>query len=301
MRALGNKGTVPVASSVSLRMPDKALVIATAASFSVPLFAALLLGWYGAGLPDTGIGSGFAIIYWMAILLTTWMAFEIASWGAAYVFKPLDPSFLTVITIGCIFGGLTVRPFVVYMIGLFFALAQGGESPTGPPQFVWSLEWLTSFVQEALVILLMWIVANLMLRGPFHLPRFGYAPAGRPGVLPPPPPAPHPAPEPAFLDRLENIQLEQIAALEAEDHYVRIHAEDGSELIHYRFTDAVNEMGSHQGVQVHRSFWVSRDAVESMVRRGRSYDVVLKGGKRIPVGQTYKQSAATEFKDFIAD
>ncbi len=290
-----------MASSVSLSMPDRSVLIATAASFAVPLFAALLLGWYGAGLPDTGIGSGFAIVYWLAILLTTWVAFEVASWAAAYILRPLDPSFLTVITVGCIFGGLTVRPFVVYMIGQFFALAQGGESPTGPPQFVWSVDWLTSFVQEALVILLMWIVANLALRGPFHLPRFGFDPVGRPGVLPPAPTAPHPAPEPAFLDRLEKIQLEQITALEAEDHYVRIHSDTGSELIHYRFTDAVTEMGGHTGVQVHRSFWVSRGAVESVVRRGRSFDIVLKGGQRVPVGQTYKQSAATEFKSFLAD
>jgi hypothetical protein len=300
-RTWETQGMVPVASSVSLGMPDKPVLMGTAASFAVPLFAALLLGWYGAGLPATNIGSGFAIVYWLAILLTTWLAFEIASWGAAYVLKPLNPSFLTVITVGCIFGGLTVRPFVVYMIGQFFALAQGGESPTGPPQFVWSVEWLTGFVQEALVILLMWIVANLALRGPFHLPRFGYAPVGRPGVAPPPVTALHPAPEPAFLERLEKLQLEQITALEAEDHYVRVHSDTSSELIHYRFTDAVNEMGGQTGVQVHRSFWVCRTAVESVVRRGRSFDIVLRGGKRVPVGQTYKQSAATEFKDFLAD
>ena len=289
-----------MASSGQTVMFSRPTALATAASFAVPLFAALLLGWYGAGLPATGIGSTFAIYYWLSILLTTWLAFELATWATAYVLKPLNPPFLAVIATGCIFGGLTVRPFVLYIIGQFFAIAQGTESPTAAPQFVWSLEWLTEFVQEALVILLLWIGANLMLRGPFRLPRFGFAPAGGPAAKNDTE-FEGPLPDPEFTKRLENVSPDAITALEAEDHYVRVHTDTASELIHYRFTDAVNELRGRAGLQVHRSFWVDRGAIESMVRRGRSFDIVLKGGKRIPVGQTYKQSAATEFKDFIAE
>lgn len=287
-------------SSVRPQMFNQPVAVATAASFAVPLFAAVLLGWYGAGLPSTGVGSGFAIVYWLSILLTTWLAFEVASWVAAYVLKPLNPPFIAVIAAGCIFGGLTVRPFVIYMIVQFFAMAQGTEGPSGPPEFIWSLEWLGGFIQEALVIMVMWIGANLMLRGPFHLPRFGFAPAGtaRASVEAA---DDGPVPDPEFFKRLEKVSPDAIAAVEAEDHYVRVHTPETSELIHYRFTDAVNELRGHDGLQVHRSFWVNRAAIDTIVRRGRSFDIVLKGGKRVPVGQTYKQSAATEFKEFIAD
>ncbi|MDG2244671.1 MAG: LytTR family DNA-binding domain-containing protein [Rhodospirillaceae bacterium] len=278
------------------------IAVSTAVSFLVPAFAALLLGWYGAGIPTTGIGSSVAITYWLAILLTTWLAFEIGSWAADYVLRPLTPPFIVVILIGSIVGGLTARPFVVYIIGTFLSVSQGDQAPTvAAPQFVWSTKWLLDFIQEAAVILLLWIGTNFMMRGPLHLRRFGFAPTYQI--------APYASeqtgdesgqiPDPEFIKRLDNITQDEISALEAEDHYVRVHTEGRSELIHYRFSDAVHEQRGQEGLQVHRSYWVSKTAIESIVRRGRSFDIVLKGGKRVPVGQTYKQSAATGFKEFI--
>lgn len=290
-------------SSVQPYTLDRATAISTAGSFAVPFCAAILLGWYGAGFPATGIGSSLAIGYWLAILLPTWLAFEAGSWATAYVMRPLNLRFITVIAIGSVLGGLAVRPFVLYIISGFFSTADGSGEPIPAPQFIWSIDWLAGFIQEALGILLLWVIANLLMRSALHLPRFGFAPhtdvlsgtaaaeASKSAHLA----------EPEFVSRLKDVTLANIAALEAEDHYVRVHTETDSELIHYRFTDAVKEQGSHLGLQVHRSFWVSKNYVESMVRRGRSFDIILKGGKRIPVGQTYKQSAATEFKDYLAD
>ena len=285
-----------MASSANYQVFDRTTAVATAASFAVPACAALLLGWYGAGLPTAGIGSSLAIAYWLAILLTTWLAFEATSWATAYVLRPLNPRFIAVIVIGCIAGGLAARPFVVYIIGTFFSIAQGETTPVAAPQFIWSVDWMLGFVQEAAVILLLWIGTNLMMHGPLGFPRFGFAPAHGMRAS-----SDGPRPEPEFIKRLKDITENDIAALEAEDHYVRVHTAAGSELIHYRFTDAIQELHGQHGLQVHRSFWVSHAAIDSMVRRGRSFDIVLKGGKRIPVGQTYKQSAATEFKAFLED
>jgi hypothetical protein len=293
-----------VASDTHLSVFNRDTAVATAVSFSVPLFAALLLGWYGASIPVVEIGSSVAIAYWMAILLTTWLSFEIGSWAAAYILRPLNPPFIVIILIGCIVGGLTARPFVVYIIGTFLGAAQGDQAaPVAAPQFIWSVEWLLGFIQEAAVILLLWIGTNLMMHGPLHLHRFGFKPtySERPYGVGTSSDDQTPIPDPEFIKRLEDIAQNDIAALEAEDHYVRVHSESGSELIHYRFADAVHEQRGQAGLQVHRSFWVSKAAIESVVRRGRSFDIVLKGGKRIPVGQTYKQSAATEFKAFIQD
>jgi hypothetical protein len=65
---------------------NKATIASTAVSFAVPLFAALLLGWYGASLPLVGIGSSTAIAYWLAILMTTWLAFETGGWAPPPIF-----------------------------------------------------------------------------------------------------------------------------------------------------------------------------------------------------------------------
>ncbi|NKB44297.1 MAG: hypothetical protein GKS03_08480 [Alphaproteobacteria bacterium] len=293
-----------MARDTHLSVFNRDTAVATAVSFAVPSFAALLLGWYGASIPEGGIGSSLAIVYWLAILLTTWLFFEVGSWAAAYVLRPLNPPFVIVILVGCVVGGLTARPFVVYIIGTFLGAAQGDQAtPVAAPQFIWSVEWLLGFVQEAAVILLLWMGTNLMMRGPLHLYRFGFAPTHRtvPYASGSNTDDDAPIPVPEFIKRLDNITQDDITALEAEDHYVRVHTEVRSELIHYRFADAVHEQRGQPGLQVHRSFWVSKTAIENIVRRGRSFDIVLKGGKRIPVGQTYKQSAATEFKEFIQD
>jgi hypothetical protein len=81
-----------------------------------------------------------------------------------------------------------------------------------------------------------------------------------------------------------------ILALTAEDHYLRVHTERGDTLIHHRFSDAVRELGD-AGVQVHRSWWVARQAVERVERDGDRHIVVLRGGVRAPVSRTFGLAA----------
>lgn len=81
-----------------------------------------------------------------------------------------------------------------------------------------------------------------------------------------------------------------IVALNAEDHYLRVHTERGDSLIHHRFSDAVRELGD-AGVQVHRSWWVVTSAVERVERDGDRHVLVLRGGVRAPVSRTYALAA----------
>jgi len=78
----------------------------------------------------------------------------------------------------------------------------------------------------------------------------------------------------------------RIVALAAEDHYLRVHTERGERLIHHRFSDAVRELGD-AGVQVHRSWWVAKDAVERVERDGDRHVLILRGGVRAPVSRTF--------------
>ena len=94
-----------------------------------------------------------------------------------------------------------------------------------------------------------------------------------------------PAPEARFLDRLPAHLGSDLLALEMEDHYVRVHTALGSELILLRMRDAVAELGAIEGAQVHRSWWVARDAVEDVKRDGRNLRLVLTGGLEAPVSR----------------
>lgn len=81
-----------------------------------------------------------------------------------------------------------------------------------------------------------------------------------------------------------------IIALSAEDHYLRVYTERGDTLIHYRFSDAVRALGA-AGVQVHRSWWVAKNAVERIERESSRHVLVLTGGVRVPVSRTYGLAA----------
>ena len=94
--------------------------------------------------------------------------------------------------------------------------------------------------------------------------------------------------QPAFLERLPpRLRGAELYAVEAEDHYLRLHTSRGSDLIAMRLTDAMGELDGVEGAQVHRSWWVARDAVQHGVRRRGRALLTLKGGLKVPVSRTY--------------
>lgn len=89
----------------------------------------------------------------------------------------------------------------------------------------------------------------------------------------------------ALLDRLPPELGSEIIALEMEDHYVRVHTMLGNDLVLMRMRDAVHQLAAIEGMRVHRSWWVARDAVEDVRREGRSLRLRLAGGIEAPVSR----------------
>ncbi|WP_307117484.1 LytTR family DNA-binding domain-containing protein [Sphingomonas kyeonggiensis] len=88
------------------------------------------------------------------------------------------------------------------------------------------------------------------------------------------------------------VRAEDLAGIEAEDHYCRVHRRDGtSALLHYRFGDALDEVAGIDGLQVHRGAWVAAEAVEGAERDGRKWRLLLAGGGSVPVSATYVAAA----------
>jgi hypothetical protein len=92
----------------------------------------------------------------------------------------------------------------------------------------------------------------------------------------------------AFRQRLSARRREaRLIAVEAEDHYLRIHTDAGDELITLRFADALDELAGVAGFQTHRSWWAAAGAIEGVRwRRGRG-ELRLAGGLIAPVSRTY--------------
>ena len=91
---------------------------------------------------------------------------------------------------------------------------------------------------------------------------------------------------PPFLSRLPPHLRDGLLALQMEDHYVRAHGETGSALVLLRMRDAVAELAESDGMRVHRSWWVARNAVEWVRQDGRNFRLILKGGGlEVPVAR----------------
>lgn len=91
---------------------------------------------------------------------------------------------------------------------------------------------------------------------------------------------------PQILKRLPiNLQTAELYALSAEDHYVRVHTSNGDVIILMRLSDAIAETGTLEGAQIHRSWWVSKTAIEVILPKGRAAEITLKKGTRAPVSR----------------
>lgn len=95
-----------------------------------------------------------------------------------------------------------------------------------------------------------------------------------------------------FFARLPiEVRTAKLYAISAEDHYLRVYTSRGESLILMRLTDAIVELGDRNGAQVHRSWWVAADGIQSSLsKNGRKY-LVLKSGVEVPISRTYSKAA----------
>lgn len=84
--------------------------------------------------------------------------------------------------------------------------------------------------------------------------------------------------------RLRKVRL---LALQAEDHYLRVHTEAGDALILMRLGDAIAAVDRLDGARTHRSWWVARDAVAGVSRGDGRATLTLSTGVEAPVSRTY--------------
>lgn len=100
---------------------------------------------------------------------------------------------------------------------------------------------------------------------------------------------PHAEPEAALLARLPAHARAELLHLRMQDHYVEVHTAAGSELLLLRFRDALREVEDVNGLQVHRSHWVARDAVVGVDRRRGSGRIILRlvNGSKVPVSRSF--------------
>lgn len=98
----------------------------------------------------------------------------------------------------------------------------------------------------------------------------------------------------ALLDRLPARLGRDLVQLEAQQHYLRVVTTRGEHLLLHGLAPAVAELArcGLAGMQIHRSVWVAWAHVERLDLRPGSLAVVLRDGRRLPVGRRRARDVA---------
>lgn len=222
--------------------------------FAITIGAALFLAMAGAfGSHDASLPARF--IYWIALMFLGWL------WGAfvsRFFFRRLGPPsnlWLRVL----ITSLLLSAPYsaVVALAGVLVF-----HSHYTPMQ-------IPGLVATVTLISLVMITINVLVDRQSGVTAASSEPS-------------------KFLERLPlKLRGAEVWAVEAEDHYLRLHTSKGQDLILMRLSDAIAELEGIEGAQVHRSWWVSRDAIAEAVRGDGRATLTLKDGAEAPVSRTY--------------
>ncbi len=110
-------------------------------------------------------------------------------------------------------------------------------------------------------------------------------------------PAAAPEYPPEFVAKLPAALRQDILALEAEDHYLRVHTLHGSALVLMRLADAAALIDPRLGLRVHRSWWVAKDAVRALENTPGRAIARLVDDTAVPISRSYLPAARTGLTD----
>lgn len=95
-------------------------------------------------------------------------------------------------------------------------------------------------------------------------------------------------PAPALASLIDTVPKslgDDIIRLHAQDHYVEVVTSLGRALLTERFSDCVEKLEPLEGIQCHRSHWISLNHVVDLTRSGSAYMCSMSNGDRVPVSR----------------
>jgi hypothetical protein len=240
-------------------------------------------------LEQAGYGPGLAF-YAAHGLLPWWTTCALTSLAMVTLAR-FKPSPYILMAIGSITAGFVTLPYTNWLTGF------------------WDARWPVDQLHDQIAPLfsaefwrylgsatLMWFVVNFIFDRFLGLPRYRYViprgydfhdrtseagsrdaeteTASFPG-------------QPGFLERVPvRLTLDQVLAIKAEQHYIRVYTAEREYLVLYRFSDAVREL-DESGLQVHRSYWINKSAIEFIRPGAKKFFIRVGTGTDIPVSTPY--------------
>ena len=257
----------------------RAIVLAAAAAAFLAFLGALgtdqasfvvRLGyWLAVFIPGALLGIA------ATVLVRMWGRLPARSWReilAVTLLISLPHSFIVIVMSGLFYGSLTISVVVIF-------------------QF-WVAVFLTTLVMTAINTLVSSSSSPEMLTIPnaeAELVVVEEVKVDQPPVSPPTPPicGPQLPAIPQLIEQKLPAQLRGagLLAIEAENHYLRVHTAAGSDLVLMRMLDACDLLANAPGARVHRSWWVARTSVVASQSRGGRLFLTLPSGLEAPVNR----------------
>lgn len=257
----------------------------------IPLMVGLIMG-----LNQVRVGEHLtlpvSVFYWIVASLVTWGVFEFVTRGVALVLRPWSPPFLLVLVVGMLIASIPGRTFLYGLADALTAYRTDGTIPRSPSPLAFSWTFVASHLRSWSGFFTFWLGVNVTLVHLMGVCRFGHQVHRAPLVVDELPTAiveRAARPNARFLARTPPHLGSDLLALSAQDHYLEVHTANGSALIHYALSEAVAELAASgvDGLRIHRSHWVARNALVGVASEGRSYLACVSNGLRLPVGTTY--------------
>jgi hypothetical protein len=258
----------------------------------------LCIGLYGAinnWEIQQSIGYSGTLIFYLSHSLVPWWITSLCTFGLMQLLQRWKPRPIALMIGGAFAGCLVTTPYTNW-------ITHGFES-TWPMQAfagVLTHTFSAEFFIFYLRVVAIWIAVNLIFDRYIGLPRYRYEHENSLAAIQPATriisssnsaadPSLIRSVQPAFLARLpEAITIDQVLAVSAEQHYIRVFTAAKEHMILYRFSDAIREMDADLGMQVHRSWWIARSAIATMTQGTKKFHVQLSNGESVPVSTPYQ-------------
>ncbi len=88
-----------------------------------------------------------------------------------------------------------------------------------------------------------------------------------------------------FQQELRSRSLGELISISSELHYVRVVTTDREVMFLFNLKDAIDQLPSDAGVQIHRSHWVAKAHIKELTKKNGSAQCILSNGKRLPVSR----------------
>lgn len=256
----------------------------------VPLALGFLLGWLQVGRAADWPRS-VSMLYWLGVGVVMTPLNALGTALLAPLLRRLhSPLWLT------LFFGQTLAGFA-FSNPVLLTYREWIQANVYPDLVLTPATTLAEFLQRLPSNSLMWVGISLLFFYGLRKPLFGYRPAVRTASLQVPvsdtaaATGEKESSPPVRLALMERVRPERrgtLLALKAEGHYLQVYTDAGSDLILYRLSDALLEVGAGDGAQVHRSWWVASSALSPQRHRDR---LVLTNGIEVPVSRSFRVAA----------